>query len=145
MLGFGRFFYKITQPFYFRLENGWFVREISSPVLSGGTSSTVPSSPPSECENELLNPLGESPPVFKDHSDTKHAKKVSFFLKGDDNLVGPHWNISCFDHGHLTEIKFYCFHGFTDETKQKIRQFHGFLKCSIELNSSDEGNCERFF
>ena len=64
----------------FRLENGWFVREIPSPVQTGGTSSTVPSTPPSDGEHEILVLNGDiSEMRSKDHrtpESTKQTKKV---------------------------------------------------------------------
>lgn len=61
-----------------KLENGWFVRDVPSPVQSGGTSSLVSSSPPSEAEFEL-NLNHES-----SESASKSAKKAKKFLKNVD-------------------------------------------------------------
>ena len=55
----------------FRLENGWFVRDVPSPVQSGGTSSLVSSSPPSETEFELNLNHSES-----SENQSKSTKKV---------------------------------------------------------------------
>ena len=60
--------------FYFRLENGWFVRDVPSPVQSGGTSSLVSSSPPSESEFELNLNHNESSDNYA--SSSKSTKKV---------------------------------------------------------------------
>ena len=64
----------------FRLENGWFVREVPSPVQTGGTSSTVPSTPPSDGEHEILVLNGDiSEMRSKDHRNpesNKQTKKV---------------------------------------------------------------------
>ena len=60
---------------FFRLENGWFVRDVPSPVQSGGTSSLVSSSPPSENEFELnLNHNESSSENYA--SSSKSTKKV---------------------------------------------------------------------
>ena len=65
---------------FFRLENGWFVREVPSPVQTGGTSSTVPSTPPSDGEHEILVLNGDiSEMRSKDHRNpesNKQTKKV---------------------------------------------------------------------
>ena len=64
----------------FRLENGWVVREVPSPVQTGGTSSTVPSTPPSDGEHEILVLNGDiSEMRSKDHRNpesNKQTKKV---------------------------------------------------------------------
>ena len=59
---------------FFRLENGWFVRDVPSPVQSGGTSSLVSSSPPSESEFELNLNHNESSDNYA--SSSKSTKKV---------------------------------------------------------------------
>ena len=60
--------------YFFRLENGWFVRDVPSPVQSGGTSSLVSSSPPSESEFELNLNHNESSDNYA--SSSKSTKKV---------------------------------------------------------------------
>lgn len=62
-----------------KLENGWFVRDIPSPTIqTGGTSSTVPSTPPSDTEYELvqLNSHPESLPIKEPSSTSKQTRKV---------------------------------------------------------------------
>ena len=54
-----------------RLENGWYVREVPSPVQTGGTSSTVPSTPPSDGEHEILTLNGGIP---EPNSNEKHVE-----------------------------------------------------------------------
>jgi len=74
-----------------KLENGWYVREVPSPVQSGtGASSTVPSSPPSETEFELVQLSGnsshlESLPTTQEAAGTsKQTKRAKRFLKNVD-------------------------------------------------------------
>jgi len=70
-----------------KLENGWFVRDLPSPVQTGGTSSTVPSSPPSENEFELVHlnhSQPESLPSKNGGPASKQTKKVKRFLKNVD-------------------------------------------------------------
>merc|ERR1712156_1274241 len=74
-----------------KLENGWYVREVPSPVQSGtGASSTVPSSPPSETEFELVQLRGngshlESLPTTQEAVGTsKQMKRAKRFLKNVD-------------------------------------------------------------
>ena len=69
----------------FRLENGWYVRDIPSPVQSGtGASSTVPSSPPSETEFENIqlssNNYLESPNVQEPVPSSKQNRKVNYHI-----------------------------------------------------------------
>ena len=75
---------------FFRLENGWFVREVPSPVQTGGTSSTVPSTPPSDGEHEILVLNGDiSEMRSKDHRNpesNKQTKKVCVYLEYDDSI-----------------------------------------------------------
>merc|ERR1712062_571819 len=65
-----------------KLENGWFVRDVPSPVQSGGTSSLVSSSPPSESEFELNLNHNESSENYA--SSSKSTKKAKKFLKNVD-------------------------------------------------------------
>ena len=66
--------------YFFRLENGWFVRDVPSPVQSGGTSSLVSSSPPSENEFELnLNHNESSSENYA--SSSKSTKKVLYLVE----------------------------------------------------------------
>lgn len=71
-----------------KLENGWFVREVPSPVQTGGTSSTVPSTPPSDGEHEILVLNGDiSEMRTKDHRNpesNKQTKKAKKFLRNVD-------------------------------------------------------------
>jgi len=73
-----------------KLENGWYVRDLPSPVLSGtGASSTVPSSPPSETEFENIQLSSssnqrESLPVHEPGPSSKQTKKAKRFLKNVD-------------------------------------------------------------
>jgi len=72
-----------------KLENGWYVRDIPSPVQSGtGASSTVPSSPPSETEFENIqlssNNYLESPNVQEPVPSSKQNRKAKRFLKNVD-------------------------------------------------------------
>ena len=68
---------------HFRLENGWYVRDIPSPVSGTGASSTVPSSPPSETEFENVqlsyNNHLESLPVRETVPSSKQSRKVRTF------------------------------------------------------------------
>lgn len=65
-------------------ENGWYVKEMVSPILTGGTSSTVPSSPPSESEVELCS-VDIDTTASKD--DSKQTKKARRFLRNVDKDV----------------------------------------------------------
>jgi len=73
-----------------KLENGWYVRDLPSPVLSGtGASSTVPSSPPSETEFENIQLSSssnqrESHPLHEPGPSSKQTKKAKRFLKNVD-------------------------------------------------------------
>ena len=77
---------------FFRLENGWFVREVPSPVQTGGTSSTVPSTPPSDGEHEILVLNGDiSEMRTKDHRNpesNKQTKKVGVYVESDSIFSG---------------------------------------------------------
>lgn len=73
--------------FFVRLDNGWYVRDAPSPtVQTGGTSSTVPSTPPSDTEYELLSIEHHSPESLPaaplTASNCKQTKKVTRFLFG---------------------------------------------------------------
>jgi len=69
-----------------KLENGWYVRDIPSPVSGTGASSTVPSSPPSETEFENINYNNhlESLPVRESVPCSKQSRKAKRFLKNVD-------------------------------------------------------------
>lgn len=73
-----------------KLDNGWYVRDLPSPVLSGtGASSTVPSSPPSETEFENIQVSSssnhlESPTTREPGPNSKQTKKAKRFLKNVD-------------------------------------------------------------
>lgn len=62
----------------------------SPTILTGGTSSTVPSTPPSDTEHELLSiDHAESliPPEAAASSNSKQTKKVKKFLKNYDKDI----------------------------------------------------------
>ena len=80
--------------YFFRLENGWFVRDVPSPVQSGGTSSLVSSSPPSENEFELnLNHNESSSENYA--SSSKSTKKVLYLVQFRlvSDVQNPHTSV----------------------------------------------------
>lgn len=65
--------------YYIRLENGWYVRDVPSPILSGGTSSTVPSTPASDGEHEIVSLNGSiqnQSPTTNTSETSKQTRKV---------------------------------------------------------------------
>ena len=65
--------------YYNRLENGWYVRDVPSPILSGGTSSTVPSTPASDGEHEIVSLNGSiqnQSPTTNTSETSKQTRKV---------------------------------------------------------------------
>ena len=72
------FFYDVLL-YFTRLENGWYVRDVPSPILSAGTSSTVPSTPASDGEHEIVSLNGgiqNQSPSTNNSETSKQTRKV---------------------------------------------------------------------
>lgn len=74
-----------------KLENGWYVRDVPSPILSGGTSSTVPSTPASDGEHEIVSLNGgiqnQSPPINTSETSKQTRKAKKLLGKFDKDLA----------------------------------------------------------
>jgi len=67
-----------------KLENGWYVRDVPSPILSGGTSSTVPSTPASDGEHEIVSLNGS----IQNQSPTTNTSETSKQTRKAKKLLG---------------------------------------------------------
>lgn len=71
-----------------KLDNGWYVREVPSPIQTGGTSSTVPSTPPSDGEHEIVVLNGDISEYrnkdLRHPEGSKQTKKAKKFLRNVD-------------------------------------------------------------